>query len=113
VWKAKDSKINLLGSLTRTIHPERYCVILSNDQMCNDGEWPLVLIAPLSHVLHPKAKPDMLIPMTATNGLTVQSRLMLSQIQPLQKIDLQERLGQIEQSHWEEVVRRVFWHIRR
>ena len=113
VWKAKDSSIRLLGSLTRHWHEERYCLILSNSTMCNDPEWPLVLIAPLSHQLQPKALPDLYVQKTDKNGLRLKSRLILSQIQPLGKADLQEHVGDIDIAEWEEIVRYVFWHIDR
>jgi hypothetical protein len=81
--------------------------------MLSDQKWPLVLIAPLSHVLYPKAKPDLLIDMTDKNGLRVPSRLILSQIQPLQKVDLQERMGEVSATKWEQITRYIFWHINR
>jgi mRNA-degrading endonuclease toxin of MazEF toxin-antitoxin module len=113
VWKASDSSISLLGAFTRHWHEERFCVILSNQVMCSDPDWPLVLIAPLSHVLHPKARPDLLTVATDKNGLPKPSRIILSQIQPLKKLDLQERVGEIEMAKWEEIVKYVFWHIDR
>jgi mRNA-degrading endonuclease toxin of MazEF toxin-antitoxin module len=113
IWKAKDSSISLLGALTRHFHEERYCLILSNPLMCADPDWPLVLIAPLSHVLYPKARPDLLVDSTDRNGLEVQSRVILSQIQPLRKIDLQERCGEISHAKWEQIIKYVFWHIDR
>jgi mRNA-degrading endonuclease toxin of MazEF toxin-antitoxin module len=113
VWKAKDSAIWLVGALTRHFHKERYCVILSNRQMCSDNEWPLVLVAPLSHKLYPVARPDLLIDSTDKNGLAVPSRMILSQIQPLDKAALQERVGEIGASKWEQVVRQIFWHVKR
>ena len=113
VWKAKDSAIYLLGALTRHFHEERYCLILSNKEMCADHDWPLVLIAPLSHVLYPKARPDLFVDSTDKNGLEVKSRLILSQIQPLRKTDLQERRGEISQTKWEQIMKYVFWHIDR
>lgn len=113
VWKAKDSVISLLDSATRKWHRERFCVVLSNQDMCSEPEWPIVLIAPLSHILYPKAKPDLLIGKTDKNGLEVASRLILSHIQPIRKVDLVERVGEISLSKWEEVMRQVFWHIDR
>jgi mRNA-degrading endonuclease toxin of MazEF toxin-antitoxin module len=113
VWKAKDSSIALLGALTRHWHKERYCVILSNSTMCGNPDWPLVLIAPLSHHLQPKAVPDLYIAKTDKSGLKVRSRLILSQIQPLRKTDLQECVGEIDIAEWEEIVRYIFWHIDR
>jgi mRNA-degrading endonuclease toxin of MazEF toxin-antitoxin module len=113
VWKAKDSSVSLLGALTRHWHNERYCLILSNSTMCNDPNWPLVLIAPLSHILQPKALPDLYVQKTDKNGLQVKSRLILSQIQPLLKTDLQEHVGEIEVTEWEEIMRYIFWHIDR
>ena len=81
--------------------------------MCSDPNWPLVLIAPLSHILQPKALPDIVVPCTYKNGLPKPSRIILSQIQPLQKTDLQERIGEVDQSKWEEIVKYIFWHIDR
>ena len=95
IWKAKDSAISLIGALTRHWHEERYCLILSNSEMCTDPNWPLVLIAPLSHLIYPKARPDLIIDTTDKNGLEVKSRLILSQIQPLRKTDLQVRVGEV------------------
>jgi mRNA-degrading endonuclease toxin of MazEF toxin-antitoxin module len=113
VWKASDSSISLIDKLTRHWHEERYCVILSNKEMCSDPEWPLVLIAPLTHQLYPKPKPDLIIDTTDKNGLEVKSRLILSQIQTIRKTDLQQRLGEISISKWEQVMRYIFWHIDR
>jgi mRNA-degrading endonuclease toxin of MazEF toxin-antitoxin module len=113
VWKAKDSSISLLGALRRQWHDERYCLVLSNEVMCSDPNWPLILIAPLSHVLYPKAMPDILVSCTDKNGLPKPSRIILSQIQPLCKIDLQERVGELEHSKWQEILKYVFWHIDR
>jgi len=81
--------------------------------MCHDPNWPLVLVAPLSHILQPKALPDLYVKKTDSNGLKVKSRLILSQIQPLRKTDLQEHTGEIEITEWEEIVRYIFWHIDR
>ena len=113
VWKAKDSSISLLGTFTRHWHEERYCLILSNSTMCKDPNWPLVMIAPLSHRLHPKATPDLYVQKSDKNGLKVKSRLILSQIQPLRKTDLQEHVGEIEITEWEEIMRYIFWHLDR
>jgi len=113
IWKARDSSISLLGALTRRWHNERYCVVLSNKKMCSDSDWPLVLIAPLSHELYPLAAPDLIIDATNKNGLEVKSRLILSHIQPLEKTALQERMGNISASKWEQIVRQVFWHLKR
>jgi hypothetical protein len=113
VWKAEDSSISILGALTRHWHDDRYCLILSNSVMCSDPDWPLVLIAPLSHILYPKARPDLLIDCTDKSGLPKRSRIILSQIQPLRKIDLKERVGELELSKWEEIMKYIFWHINR
>lgn len=113
VWKASDSSISLLGRVARHWHEERYCVILSNKEICDDPDWPLVLIPPLSHQLFPKPKADLYVDVTDKNGLQVKSRIILSQIQPLQKISLQERMGEISITKWEQVLKQVFWHLKR
>lgn len=113
VWKASDSAITLLDRITRRWHKERYCVILSNKETCDDPDWPLVLIAPLTHELYPKPRADLIVEVTQTNGLAMPSRIILSQIQPLQKISLQERLGEISITKWEQILKQVFWQISR
>ena len=113
VWKASDSSISLIDKLTRHWHNQRYCVILSNEEMCADADWPLVLIAPLTHQLGPKPKPDLIIERTDKNGLAVKSRIILSQIQTLRKTDLREKVGEISLTNWEQVIRYIFWHIQR
>jgi mRNA-degrading endonuclease toxin of MazEF toxin-antitoxin module len=82
-------------------------------EICDDPDWPLVLIAPLTHQLFPKPKADLLVDVTEKNGLVVPSRLILSQIQPLQKISLKERLGEISVTKWEQILKQVFWHMKR
>jgi len=81
--------------------------------MCADKNWPIVLIAPLSHKLYPVPKPDLIMDSTDKNGLAVKSRVILSQVQPLLKTALQERMGEISKEKWEEIIRRIFWHVRR
>ena len=81
--------------------------------MWADPNWPLVLIAPLSHLIYPKARPDLIIDTTDKNGLEVKSRLILSQIQPLRKTDLQIRVGEVSRAKWEQIIKYVFWHIDR
>jgi mRNA-degrading endonuclease toxin of MazEF toxin-antitoxin module len=111
VWKASDSSISLIDKLTRHWHKERFCVILANEEMCSDPDWPLVLIAPLTHQLYPKPRPDLIIDQTGKNGLEVKSRIILSQIQTLRKTDLHEKVGEISTTKWEQVVRYIFWHV--
>jgi len=113
VWKAKDSVISLIDALTRHWHEERHCVVLSNEDLCSDANWPIVLIAPLSSSLHPLAKTDLIVDKTDRNGLDVPSRVILSHLQPIRKEDLQEKVGEISRSKWEAIIRRVFWHIDR
>jgi mRNA-degrading endonuclease toxin of MazEF toxin-antitoxin module len=113
IWKAKDSAISLIDSLVRTRHEQRYCLVLTNKVLCSDTKWPIVLIVPLSHKIAPLAQTDLLIDSTDKNGLAVKSRLILSHIQPILKKDLKEKVGEIDITKWDQVIRRVFWHIDR
>ena len=113
VWKASDSAIELLTLETRHWHDERYCVVLSNDECCADKNIPYVLIVPLTHYLTPCPKTDLRIKETQKNGLEVDSRLILSHIQPVRKTDLIEKRGEISKGKWEQVVRQIFWQIDR
>lgn len=113
IWKAKDASINLIDALTRTFHQERFCVVLSNRQLCDDKDWPIVLIAPLSHNLYPLASTDLHIGATDKNGLEFQSRIILSHIQPIEKVNLKECVGEISITKWEQIIRQVFSQIDR
>ena len=81
--------------------------------MCADPAWPIVSIAPMSSHLTPLAKPDIVIRKTDKNGLEVDSRLILSHIQPILKSDLIERQGEVGLKQWDDIVRRIFWHFDR
>ena len=113
VWKARDSTIRLIDSLTRKWHEERYCLILSNQKLCSDPRWPIVLICPLSSSVNICAEVDLLIDQTDKNGLEKPSRLILSHIQPILKTDLETRVGEISATKWDKIVRKIFWHIDR
>jgi mRNA-degrading endonuclease toxin of MazEF toxin-antitoxin module len=113
IWKAKDASISLIDALIRTFHKERFCVVLSNKQLCDDKDWPIVLIAPLSHSLSPLAATDLHIGATDNNGLEFMSRIILSHIQPIEKVSLKECVGEISVTKWEQIVRQVFFQIDR
>jgi mRNA-degrading endonuclease toxin of MazEF toxin-antitoxin module len=87
----------------RTKHWDRRVLLLSNEVVCSSVNSPVVLIAPFSHLINLKAEDDILIDRTDTNGLRVNSRLLLSHIQPLLKEEIEKQLGRLSDDDWDEV----------
>ena len=75
----------------RKYHESRTCVVLSNDVLCNDLSYPIVSIAPTTHLVDSKTQADFPIQPTEGNGLKQPSLVMLGHIQPIRKVDLQKR----------------------
>lgn len=109
VYKVKDKAISFPASLFRTRHPERWCVILTNNRLCAERTHRVVTIAPCSHEIKIYTDADIILRKTPGNGLVVDSRIVLSHIQTIPKDALIARTGRVSDSEWEEIMERIVW----
>src|SRR5947209_7384673 len=73
----------------------RPCVVLSNREICQRPMFPIVSIAPVSHLVHLKDSCDFPISPTPQNGLHVEGLIMLGHIQPIRKVDIFKVIGSL------------------
>src|ERR1019366_4881019 len=100
VWRVRDDLIVIpeqRAGEPRTKHHNRYVLILSNDWICAALDCKLVTVAPFSSLIKFFSKAEIQINKSDTNGLEMDSRLMLGHIQPLLKNDLKE-YGSVQES---------------
>ena len=91
----------------RKYHPTRSVIILSNNFLSTTITYPLVTIAPTSHVLKWKNAAEIVVSPTDANGLTYESRIMLGHILPLIKTDIEKKIGELSFDDWENLMERV------
>lgn len=88
-------------------------MVLSNDVLCNDLSYPIVTIAPTTHLVDSKTQADFPIQPTEGNGLKQPSLVMLGHIQPIRKVDLQKKIGSLDLDEWERLLEHVLWNFDR
>jgi mRNA-degrading endonuclease toxin of MazEF toxin-antitoxin module len=105
VWKIDDRNVTIpqidkLGS--RYIHPERWVVVISNNQENYHPLCPIVTVAPLSHRTDLKRPFDLELSSKKDN-VAVDCLLQLKLKQPILKVDLYEEQGHISDDAKEEL----------
>jgi hypothetical protein len=93
----------------RTAHNSRPVLLLSNERVCRDKIEPVLLVAPFSHLTELKTSGDLYIKQDSINNLPSNSRLILSHIQPVLKIDLGDHLGSMSVSEFERIRGQLVW----
>ena len=104
VCLAEDTKVVIPEAADdkRKLHPNgRTCVILSSAFVCDKITHPIVTIAPTSHRLDLKDVTDFELRRTVQNGLHVDSLVMLGHIQPIRKIDIFKKIGELSSGEWD------------
>jgi mRNA-degrading endonuclease toxin of MazEF toxin-antitoxin module len=101
----KDKEIKFPLEPDRKPHIRRFCVVLSSDILCEKS--PITAILPLSHQVGLRSFADVYISKTTENGLEKDSYAVMEQIQPVRRVDIQERLGKLSLNDWEEILRKM------
>ncbi len=86
---------------------------MSNDVLCNDVSYPIISIAPTTHLVDFKTQADFPIQPTEANGLNEPSLIMLGHIQPIRKTDLRKKIGSLSLDEWEHLLEHVVWNFDR
>jgi mRNA-degrading endonuclease toxin of MazEF toxin-antitoxin module len=100
-------------SSPRKYHEVRTCVVMSNNVLCSDLSYPIVSIAPTTHLVNLKTQADFPILPNKGNGLDLPSLVMLGHIQPVRKVDLRRKIGSLSLDEWERLLEHVVWNFDR
>jgi hypothetical protein len=111
IWKVRDELISLLPSDRiengRNVHFSRTVVIVQNCQENNDEESYIIRVAPLAHRIEFQEKFDIILypdlPDIPRDGVTCECMVQLQLTQPMLKIDLYEKVGEISDTKKEEI----------
>ncbi|MBN6205038.1 type II toxin-antitoxin system PemK/MazF family toxin [Ralstonia pickettii] len=106
VWKVDDRDIGIpqIDKLdSRTLHNERWVVVISNNTENFHPLCPIVTVAPLSHRVDLQRDFDLLLSNTNDN-VKVDCLLQLKLSQPILKVDLFENQGEISLEKKEELM---------
>jgi mRNA-degrading endonuclease toxin of MazEF toxin-antitoxin module len=106
-----DSHIKFPLNLVRKTHVRRFCLVLSNNLMCEKSD--IILIAPMTSDTTFKSMSQIEFAPSSMNGLEVDSRLLLDQIQPIKKSEIIEKLGSLSLTEWESVMEQIVWNFDR
>jgi mRNA-degrading endonuclease toxin of MazEF toxin-antitoxin module len=86
----------------RKLHPKgRTCVILSSAIVCNKVTHPILSVAPTTHRIDRKDITDFELLPTPQNGLKVESLVMLGHVQPIRKVDVFKKIGELSSGEWD------------
>jgi mRNA-degrading endonuclease toxin of MazEF toxin-antitoxin module len=111
VITVKDKDVKFPLSLLRTPHERRFCIILSNDFLCETS--PILSIIPLSHQIDLMSSCDLRIDKTAENGLEAHSYAVMEQIQPIQRSSVKERKGRLSMNDWDRLAEQMLRNFER
>lgn len=106
-----DAKITFVDNLLRRNHERRFCVVLSNNLICEKAK--VILVAPMTHDTSIKSMAQLEIEATTGNGLDMKSRVILDQIQPILKSEILEKKGRLSDSEWENLMTKIVWNFDR
>jgi mRNA-degrading endonuclease toxin of MazEF toxin-antitoxin module len=112
VWLVEDADVVIPETKreNRKLHPNgRTCVILSNDTLCADPMYTIVVIAPTSHRVDLKDASDFPIFASGSNGLRQDTLIMLGHVQPVRKSSLFRKIGFLSLKEWEEMLNHLVW----
>jgi mRNA-degrading endonuclease toxin of MazEF toxin-antitoxin module len=105
VVTVKDKEIKFPKQPDRTPHERRFCVVLSNDFLCETS--PILSVLPLSHQLEFRSSCDVIIKKTTENGLETDSYAIMEQIQPILRTRVLEWKGKLSLTGWDEILRQM------
>jgi hypothetical protein len=92
----------------RIFHPQgRTCVIFSNAKQCSNVFYKIVTVAPTSSRIDLKRMYDFPVTATKQNGLDKDRLAMLGHLQPIRKVDLIKKIGELSIDVWEKLIGHV------
>jgi len=95
----------------RIIHPHgRTCIILSNPHLSKRVTYPIVSIAPTSSQVDLKEEADFPLSANPANGLDKDCLVMLGHIQPVKKLDVFRKIGELSDSEWDGLCAHLLWY---
>jgi mRNA-degrading endonuclease toxin of MazEF toxin-antitoxin module len=111
VVTVSDYHIKFPLNLVRKAHERRFCLVLSNDLICQKSD--VILMAPMTSDTTFKSMSQIEFAPSASNGLLVRSRVLLDQIQPMKKAEILQKMGSLSLTEWELVMTQVVWNFDR
>lgn len=111
VVTVSDSHIKFPLNLLRKAHERRFCLVLSNDLICQKSD--IILIAPMTSDTSFKSMAQIEFEASSWNGLEVKSRVLLDQIQPMKKSSILQKMGTLSWTEWEQVMGKIVWNFDR
>jgi mRNA-degrading endonuclease toxin of MazEF toxin-antitoxin module len=106
-----DSHIKFPLNLLRKAHERRFCLVLSNNLICQKS--PIILMAPMTSDTTFKSMSQIEFDATARNGLEMKSRVLLDQIQPMKKSSILKKVGSLSWTEWDLVMTKIVWNFDR
>jgi mRNA-degrading endonuclease toxin of MazEF toxin-antitoxin module len=106
VYYVKDELVTLLPREDRQLHDRRPVVVLSINEMNNRSDWPVVLVVPTS------SEPDRATPFCVEikkneGNLNKRTWARVPAVQPLEKADLGDYLGDLPGPRLTEILSRL------
>lgn len=111
VVTVSDSHIKFPLNLVRKAHERRFCLVLSNDLICQKSD--IILMAPMTSDTTFKSMSQLEFAPSVSNGLLRNSRVLLDQIQPMKKSEILEKMGRLSLTEWELVMTQIVWNFDR
>jgi mRNA-degrading endonuclease toxin of MazEF toxin-antitoxin module len=88
----------------------RTCVVLTTAALSKRVLFPVISIAPTSSQVHLKDESDFDLKANPQNGLDVDSLVMVAHIQPVRKVDLIKKIGELSQTEWDDLTAHIMWY---
>lgn len=111
VVTVSDSHIKFALNLVRKAHERRFCLVLSNDLICQRSD--IILMAPMTSDTTFKSMSQIEFAPSVRNGLELKSRVLLDQIQPMKKSEILKKMGSLSLTEWELVMTQIVWNFDR
>jgi mRNA-degrading endonuclease toxin of MazEF toxin-antitoxin module len=111
VVTVSDSHIKFPLNLVRKAHERRFCLVLSNNLICEKSD--VILMAPMTSDTTFKSMSQIEFAPSPGNGLELNSRVLLDQIQPMKKAAILEKMGSLSLTEWELVMTQIVWNFDR
>jgi mRNA-degrading endonuclease toxin of MazEF toxin-antitoxin module len=111
VVTVSDSHIKFPLNLLRKAHERRFCLVLSNNLICEKSD--IILMAPMTSDTTFMSMAQIEFEASANNGLEVKSRVLLDQIQPMKKSSILKKAGSLSWTEWELVMEKIVWNFDR
>lgn len=111
VVTVSDAHIKFPLNLLRKAHERRFCLVLSNNLICEKSD--IILIAPMTSDTTFKSMAQIEFPVSSKNGLELKSRVLLDQIQPIKKSSILKKMGALSEAEWEQIMVKIVWNFDR